>query len=693
MVLSTQELEWGQENNMNNDQNKFNDFNNPDVEVKLTKDDFQFMQMDEKIHDVKFETKPTTFFKDALKRFAKNKSSVTAGVIIGILITMSILVPIASQSNINQSFPEFRYLPPRWPGMDGINGLNGTKNYSDILLNMADPENPVPAPDIDTGTTYFYDDAIVSEVKATPAYYSTPNAYGFEGTVVLRTDKRDKDASLISPLVMLSIYNDYEFTLTFDEKTLEFDTLPSYAIYLDVAYISGDPYTEILVKDFSNTEADLIEYTMTNIGDLLETNRPVAVQFVPAFDARFRIVLETTPVEINSGRYSALFMNSFTGTSSDEDDTSLVDSGVVWTSGNELLLRDKVLTATNRWRLFSPVIDQVTGETLYSGAKTVVDVKVFLGSFVYNEYIEVFGNRVQRIGKTDFETKYMNPSNPRVSYDFNVGVDSFQIIDDKVEVVRVVQQYTRTIAGKTVIELDIEVSLYKFYGFSEMPYYLFGTNQRGHDFFKVLFSGLNTSLILGLTVAAINIFIGIVWGAISGYYGGTIDLVMERFTEILSGVPSIVVFTLTILTLGNSFGVFVMAMILTGWIGVAARTRSQFYRYKRREYVMASRTLGASDARIIFRHILPNSVGPLITSGVLMIPGIIFTEASISYLNLGLQGLPSFGVAMSEVQGAIHTDSYLILAAAIIVSMIMVSFNLFGNGLRDAFNPSLKGVE
>jgi len=693
MVSLTQELEWGPRNSMEN--NKKNKNLTPVENRDISKADFKFVQMDEKIHDVKFDTKPTTFFKDALKRFIKNKSSVTAGVIIGILILMAIVVPIANTSNIKQSFPQGSFLPPKWPGMDNVNGLNGTKKYANILLDATDPDNPVPAPDTDTGTSTFYPDAIVGEIETSLGYYSTANLYGRGGTLVLRADKRDKGASISTPYAFMNVNNEYNFTLEFDEKTLEFETLPSYSIVMDVKYVaSADPVVVTLV-DFTNEEADLTSITVTDFGQTIADHRPLESLLVTSFETRFRIILETTSSDVNGGHYPALFMNSFVATNvNNANDDTFTESGINWTSANELVLRDKNLTSTKRWRLYSPT-DPLSPPsapvTLFSGAKTIIDVEVTLGTFVYDEYQKVFGERVQRITKAEFISKYIETG--LVRYDFDIGPTSFEILKDSSPVITVVRQVSSNILGKIIIDLDVEISMYKYYGFETMPYYLFGTNQRGNDFFKVVFSGLSTSLILGVVVAVINIILGMIWGAISGYYGGTVDLIMERFTEILSGVPSIVVFTLTILTLGNSFGVFIMAMILTGWIGIAARTRSQFYRYKRREYVLASRTLGASDGRIIFRHILPNSVGPLITSGVLMIPGIIFTEASIAYLNLGLQGLPSFGVAMSEVQGYIHTDPYLIVAAALIVSLLMVSFNLFGNGLRDAFNPSLKGVE
>ena len=151
--------------------------------------------------------------------------------------------------------------------------------------------------------------------------------------------------------------------------------------------------------------------------------------------------------------------------------------------------------------------------------------------------------------------------------------------------------------------------------------------------------------------------------------------------------------TLCILHLGNNFGTFVLALCLTGWIGTAGRTRTQFYRFKGREYVLASRTLGSGDMRLIFKHILPNAMGTIVTSSVLMITSSIFSEASLAYLNLGLQGKQSFGVMMSTNQKYLGIYPNLVIFPAVIMALMMISFNLFGNGLRDALNPSLKGSE
>ena len=129
---------------------------------------------------------------------------------------------------------------------------------------------------------------------------------------------------------------------------------------------------------------------------------------------------------------------------------------------------------------------------------------------------------------------------------------------------------------------------------------------------------------------------------------------------------------------------------------MAGRTRMQFYRFKNQEYVLVAKTLGAKDSRVMFKHIFPNAIGTLITGSVLVIPGVIFSETSLSYLNIiDLNGpnMTSVGTMLSKGQGALYTNPHILLFPAIFISLLMLSFNLFGNGLRDAFNPSLRGTE
>ncbi|HHT99303.1 MAG TPA: ABC transporter permease [Acholeplasma sp.] len=243
----------------------------------------------------------------------------------------------------------------------------------------------------------------------------------------------------------------------------------------------------------------------------------------------------------------------------------------------------------------------------------------------------------------------------------------------------------------------VRVKFYKFleaiYGVEE-PAFWFGSTGGGADLFYTLWKGARLSLLIAFGVALINIIIGVIIGSISGYYGGTVDLVIERLSELLSGLPFLAIITLLILRFGSAPWVVVLAFTLTGWLGISALTRTQFYRYKGREYVLAARTLGAKDARIMYRHILPNAVGTLITSLVLYVPSVIFSESSMSYLGIiNYPGVTSVGTLLANGQAVMKESFYQVVFPALFISLLMLAFNLFGNGLRDAFNPSLRGVE
>ena len=250
--------------------------------------------------------------------------------------------------------------------------------------------------------------------------------------------------------------------------------------------------------------------------------------------------------------------------------------------------------------------------------------------------------------------------------------------------------------------VECRIDYYNYYQYKNnglKPTYIFGTDEYGRDLFCAIGMGARFSLIFAILVSAINLTLGVIYGAIQGYYGGAIDLTMDRISDILSGVPFIVVATLFQLHLAPKVGVvpsFLFAFVMTGWIGMAALTRKQFYRFKNQEYVMAARTLGARDRRIMFKHILPNSLGTMVTSCALVIPGVISSETSLSYL--GIVNLTQFvgtsiGELMSSGQNGMSTAPHAMFFPAVFFSLLMISFNLFGNGLRDAFNPSTRGVD
>ena len=256
------------------------------------------------------------------------------------------------------------------------------------------------------------------------------------------------------------------------------------------------------------------------------------------------------------------------------------------------------------------------------------------------------------------------------------------------------------------------------------PMYLMGTNAIGQDLCCAIGVGARFSIIFAICVSAINLFVGAIYGAIQGYFGGWVDMILDRISDILSNVPTIVVVTLFNLHLaakigslggivGNFFGsylgldlpflqnigsvgAFLLAFMATGWIGMAALTRKQFYRFKNMEHVMAARTLGASDWRLMFKHIFPNSLGTIVTSCALVIPGVIGSETSLTYL--GIIDLSSFagttiGTLMEQGQNSIMAAPHAMLFPSIFFALLMISFNLFGNGLRDAFNPATRGTE
>ena len=247
----------------------------------------------------------------------------------------------------------------------------------------------------------------------------------------------------------------------------------------------------------------------------------------------------------------------------------------------------------------------------------------------------------------------------------------------------------------------VRVDYYEYFKYKNdcEPIFLFGTNIYGQDIFSCLAAGARLSFLLAIFVSAINLTIGAIYGSTEGYYGGAVDIIMERISDVLWSVPFIVVATLFQMHLAGKVGILpslLFAFVLTGWVGTAATVRMQFYRFKGQEYILAARTLGANDRRIIFKHIFPNALGTIITRSVLAIPGVIFTESMLSYLNiinLETSSLTSIGTMLANGQGYLSTYPHIILFPALFISILEISFNLFGNGLRDAFNPSLRGAD
>ena len=257
-------------------------------------------------------------------------------------------------------------------------------------------------------------------------------------------------------------------------------------------------------------------------------------------------------------------------------------------------------------------------------------------------------------------------------------------------VLEIVNEYK---VGKTDV-VDVRVDYYKYCGVPDGEYHWFGTDYLGRDVMTRLFRGTRISLLIALLSVVTNLIIGIIYGSVSGYYGGRVDMFLTHFAEVLDGLPYIVVTILFMMFFGAGIVSIVLALTVTGWIGTARLTRAQFYRFKGREYVLSARTLGVPDHRLIFRHILPNTVGPLITRAMIAVPGAIFSESFLAYLGLGIMPPePSIGILLSSGQSVLLQYPYLTLFPAILISVLMVAFNMLSNGLRDAMDPNHRGEE
>lgn len=257
-----------------------------------------------------------------------------------------------------------------------------------------------------------------------------------------------------------------------------------------------------------------------------------------------------------------------------------------------------------------------------------------------------------------------------------------------------VLEIVREFEAKGVAMVDVKVDAYVYAGVSTDEYHWFGTDYLGRDLCTRLFKGARVSLIIAFVSVVTNVIIGVIYGAISGYYGGKVDIVMTHFAEVLDGLPYVVVTILFMLLLGAGITSLILAMCVTGWIGTSRLIRAQFFRFKEREYVLAARTLGVGDIALIFRHILPNCVGPLITRAMIAIPGAIFSESFLAYIGLGIAPPePSIGILLSDGQNVLLQYPYQTFFPAVLISVLMIAFNMFANGLRDALDPTKRGEE
>ena len=246
--------------------------------------------------------------------------------------------------------------------------------------------------------------------------------------------------------------------------------------------------------------------------------------------------------------------------------------------------------------------------------------------------------------------------------------------------------------------------------------YILGADGVGRDMVSRVLYGTRVSLAVAVIAATVSLIIGITYGLISGYVGGRVDDLMMRFVDFLYGLPLLIVVILlqvyfkavarrgegeglvrAVLDLNASMGGLLFVFVVLGalnWIGMARITRGQTLSYKQKEFVEAARAVGASPLRIIFRHLLPNVLGPCIVQETLNIPGYILTEAFLSFIGLGVDApTPSWGIMIQEGYQALRSNPHIIFVPAAALSVTVLAFNFLGDGLRDAFDPRLRGTQ
>jgi oligopeptide transport system permease protein len=235
--------------------------------------------------------------------------------------------------------------------------------------------------------------------------------------------------------------------------------------------------------------------------------------------------------------------------------------------------------------------------------------------------------------------------------------------------------------------------------------HLFGTDEAGRDYFIRIVYGTRVSLLVGFFASILVLIIGLIYGSISGYAGGKTDLIMMRIVDIIYSLPDMLIIILLSVVLKGIFenigGIFekigtnmISIFIVFGllyWVGMARLIRGQILSVKEQEFILAAKSIGASSARIITRHLLPNCISVIIICTALQIPTAIFTESFLSFLGLGVTNpMPSLGSLASDALGGYYSYAYRLVLPAVTILLIVLSFNLLGDGLRDAFDPKLR---
>ena len=221
--------------------------------------------------------------------------------------------------------------------------------------------------------------------------------------------------------------------------------------------------------------------------------------------------------------------------------------------------------------------------------------------------------------------------------------------------------------------------------------YMLGSDDLGRDLFARVRYGATISLAIALVATLVQFFVGVFYGAISGYAGGNVDMIMMRIVDVIATVPLLLYVIILMVVIGPGLSTIMLALGLIYWVGMARIVRGEVLSLKEQEFVMAAKTLGASSWRIVTRHLVPNALGPIIVSLAMMIPSAIFTEAFLSFIGLGVPApMASWGTLANDAVKALRSYPFQLFWPSLAISITVLSFNFFGDGLRNALDPKLR---
>lgn len=638
------------------------------MEKKYDQSYFQLVQENEKLMDKKLRTKQLSYFQDAMLRFTKNKYNVTATIILLIMILMSIFVPMITPKYLySQTNAGIMTLPPRIPILELFGITDGTKLYKNQPVQVdtivIDEEGNA------SGTPEGFD-----------LEYIKPGTLKYSYTVGTEVDEKYVGGTN-------TLYVNYDRIAYSVASNTLFTYTNAHEIVLEIESITEGAELKVYLSQWNTS-------SFSRTWDQLEYLGSVTSEGVHRFDpmdgvtsgtARFIVLKLELPEKSVDGSENVVF-----------------NSVQIQNKADETVVQDYT------GYTLATFVFYTHGQGIENGRFVRKNARMLVAEFVYDVYGAIFADKPATIGRVEYErilsenpgmaeTIELDPNDAR-KWTFGSGYP--------LSAVTGYEDFTVPGTGLQFRNYFVLKDGAYAVGFEDTPYFLFGTDEFGRDLFTLIWLGLRTSLLLGFMAAAVNIVVGIIWGSTSAYYGGQVDILMERFVDIWGSFPQITMIGIITVLIGPGFTALFIFMIYDGWIGAASITRIQFYRYKGREYVLAARTLGASDRRIIFKHILPNALGTIVTRVVLSIPSVIFLEVNLSFLGFGIgngQTLSigpieltgtSIGVILNDGQQQIMAgNTWLVIFPTLVVATLMISFNMFGNALRDALNPQLRGSE